>query len=827
MLRLSPGQTLSHYRIISQLGQGGQATAYKAEDVRLERPVVIKTLLPELSATASAKRRFEREARLASALDHPNICSVYDVGEIDGLCYIVMQFIDGDTVKTLVRSGRLDDLSGLSIAIQVADALVAAHARGIVHRDIKPTNVIVTPHGKAMVLDFGLAKMLVGDDSVSGRAAVTDESMTGLGMPFGTVGYSSPEQISGDRVDHRTDIFSLGVLLYEMVIGQPPFRGRHQIEVLNAVLNDDPRPLPEFVAKRLPSLQAILGRALAKKPSDRYSSMVAMREHLKLLMREVSQETGLIPTESSATLIAPRRARNAWRLSGTLGRVVSRFRGSSGGPGSHLSASSSKGSSEGSSSSRPASWGTETKKTVAVLPFKNLSGDSSADFYEFSLADAIITELAHLRTLIVRPSSYIAAYSGQSVDPQQIGEALAVGWVLTGNFIKTGSRLRVTAQLVATGTGEILWCDKIDVAERDLLTIQDAIAERVIKGLQLNLTEGERERIDRPLTNSSEAYESYLRGRNLLFRFLTQTFDDGDLDLAIKMFAEAVSLDDSFARAHAGLGRCYVHHAQGYGGHHYYELAERSLSRALEIDPGLTGARLQMVYVYLHRGEKEQALATLADARREAPNDPTVLITAAMLYRLDGLYDKALKQYDRLLELNPRDVVVASYGRARIFNYEHEYEKAIAELNRGREVEPEHPLIKTFLAVAYFDQGRIVEARNVVEDVLNQHPHFDGVQVLLAWCLSAQGEHDRARSLINDAVIETAAADHDISLWLASFYAMEGMRDEGIDWVRRAIKLGNENYPLFQNSRKLDGLRGDPRFEAILRELKEKWEQRV
>ncbi len=293
------------------------------------------------------------------------------------------------------------------------------------------------------------------------------------------------------------------------------------------------------------------------------------------------------------------------------------------------------------------------------------------------------------------------------------------------------------------------------------------------------------------------------------------------------MFAEAVSLDDSFARAHSGLGRCYVHHAQGYGGHHYYELAEKSLSRALELDPGLTGARLQMVYVYLHRGEKEHALATLADARREAPNDPTVLIIAATLYRLDGLYEKALKQYDRLLELNPRDVVVASYGRARIFNYEHEYEKAIDELNRGREVEPEHPLIKTFLAVAYFDQGRIAEAQKLVEDVLRQHPHFDGVQVLLAWCLSAFGEHVRARALITDAVIETAAADHDISLWLASFYAMEGMRDEGVDWVRKAIKLGNENYPLFQNSHKLDGLRKDPRFEAILQELKEQWEQRV
>jgi len=825
---LEPGKVLSHYRILEKLGQGGQATAYKAEDLRLNRLVVIKTLLPELAATPAARRRFEREARLCSALDHPNICAIYDIGEVDGLCYIVMQFVEGLTLKQLLAGHPLETLSALSIAIQVADAITVAHARGIVHRDLKPTNVIVNSGGQAKVLDFGLAKMLTSEESEASTGPdQADKSVTEIGVPYGTMGYGSPEQATGERVDHRTDVFSLGVVAYEMVTGQPPFKGRHRIEVLNAVINDTPRPITQLNPKAPPSLQAILDRALAKSPRDRFPTMAAMRDELKALMRRLSQETGVVPTEVSATLITPQRARSSWLLGGMLGRVFGRLRSAPSRPSNEpRSEPSQSARSAGSGSARPPSWGTETKRTIAVLPFKNLSGDAADNFYEFSLADGIITELAHLRSLVVRPSSYIAQYAGHNVDPRQVGEDLAAGSVLTGSFIKAPERFRVTAQLIATATGEILWSDKIDIAARDLITIQDTIAEQVIAGLRLKLSEEEQEKIDRPLTHSAEAYEFYLRGRDLLFQYVSRTFDDRDLEMAIKMFSEAARLDPQFARAHAALGRCYVHHAQGYGGTEYYNLAEQSLRRALELDPTLTGARLQMVYVHLHHGEKDRALATLADVRREAPNDPMVFITAAMLYRLDGLYDKALKQYDRLLELNPRDLVVASYNRGRIYTHQRQYDRAIAELERGRAVEPDHPLIKTFLAVAYFNQGRIDEAQSLVEDVLRQHPHFDALQLLLAWCHSARGEHERARALITDRVKETAAADHDLAFWLASFYGMEGMSDEALEWVRHAIKLGNENYPLFAGSSKLYSLRDDPRFVELMTDLKQQWEAR-
>ncbi len=825
MTQLSPGTTVSHYRILETLGRGGQATAFKAEDLRLNRPVVIKALRPELAASETARRRFEREACLCSALDNPHIQGVYDVGEADGLYYIVLQYIEGPTLKQLLAGRPLEPLSALSIAIQIADALAVAHACGIAHRDLKPANVIVTADGQAKVLDFGLAKMLAAEvvaEEGSPARSPTDEPLTEVGVPYGSMGYSSPEQAAGDPADHRTDVFSLGVILYEMLTGQAPFRGRHAVEVLSAVINIAPRPLRELNPKAPAALQPVLDRALAKAPKDRYQTMAALRDELKAVMRRLSRETGLVPTEASATLLPPQRARATWLLSSTLGRVLGRLRP----PGASGRGARSGPMGATPTPSRPASWGSEDRTTLAVLPFRNLTGDKDAAFYEFSLADGVITELAHLKSLVVRPSAYVAPYVGQNVDPRQVGEELAAELVLTGGFIKGPDRLRVTVQLLNTSTGEIVWSDKIDVADENLLTIQDAIAEQLIESLKLRLTPEEQRRIEIPMTRSTEAYEFYLRGRDLLYKYIQQSHDEADLEATIKMMHEAIGLDPEFARAHATLGGCYVLHAQGWGGAENYMLGERSLKRALELDPTIVNAHLQMVYVDLHHGDKQRARETIERLLREAPEDPSVLFVAGMLYRLDGLYERALEMYDRLLELNPKDVVTVSFNKARIYTHEGRFAEAIAELERGRAVEPEHPLVKTFLAVALFNQGLVEEAQALIEDVLRQNPHFDGVQPLLAWCLSARGEHERARALITDRVREVATADHDIAFWLASFYGMEGMKDEAIEWVRLAIWLGNENYPLFAQSRKLDSLRDDPRFAEMMDDLKRRYESR-
>mgnify|MGYP002784063683 FL=1 len=308
MTPLAPGKTLSHYRIIEQLGQGGQATAYKAEDTRLNRPVVLKTLLPELAASQTARRRFEREAKLASVLDHPNICAIFDIGESEGWFFIVMPFIPGRTLKQVVKGQPLELRSALSIAIQIADALVAAHTRGIVHRDIKPSNIIVNDQGQVKVLDFGLAKMLGSDEVYD-----PDKSMTELGVPYGTMGYGSPEQAAGERVDHRTDVFSLGVLLSEMVTGRQPFTGRHRIEILHAVINKDPDPVCDDCPIAPDRLQAIIDRALAKNPKDRFSTMAEMLEELKIQMRELTGES-VAPNDVAGKPVVPQQARASWRL---------------------------------------------------------------------------------------------------------------------------------------------------------------------------------------------------------------------------------------------------------------------------------------------------------------------------------------------------------------------------------------------------------------------------------------------------------------------------------------------------------------------------------
>jgi serine/threonine protein kinase/Tfp pilus assembly protein PilF len=652
------GKTLRNYRITEKLGVGGQGAVYKAVDNKLGRTVVIKVIPPELSAREINLKRFEREARLASSLDHPNICTIFDLDEQDGQHFIAMQYVEGKNVRQLVAGRPLELKTALLIGVQVADALAAAHSRGIIHRDIKSGNVMVTPSGQVKVLDFGLAKLL--DEAQAATSGIHHTELTEVGVPYGTATYAAPEQARGERVDKRADIFSLGVLLYEMLSGTWPFRGKTTIDVRHAVLHDPPRPISELRSSPIPPrLQQVIDRALAKDPKDRFQNMEDFRNELRQVLQEIDTNAyqGVVPEP-------PRHLAGANPVSRAMRWLKSITRTETPTTSPNLVTPSKPGIHE-----TPFTTVTDQeKKSVAILCFRNLSNDPAASFYEFSLADAVITELARVRSLVVRPSSVIARYQGQERDPREIGEELRVNAVLTAGFIHSGERVRVTAQLIDVGSGELLWSDRIDTASSDIIALQDTIAQRIVEGLRVELSPAEQSGIAKAATQNPAAYEQYLRGRDLFARFIFRTLSREDCDAAIAHFERAVQLDPKFALAHDGIGACYVNRVfKGFGGAEDYERAEVAFNEALALDPDICEARMLMVFIYLWRGKKEKAWEEVKRARREAPNEPVVHFVRALLHRLDGEYGRALHSFDRLVRLDPAAHVVASYSRALVY----------------------------------------------------------------------------------------------------------------------------------------------------------------
>lgn len=803
------GQTLGNYKITQKIGAGGQGAVYKATDNKLGRTVVVKVLPAELTVKETNLKRFEREARLASTLDHPNICTIFDLDEANGVHFITMQYVEGRNVRQLVGGRPLELRSALLIAIQVADALAAAHARGIIHRDIKSGNVMVTDSGQVKILDFGLAKLL--DESEATAKQIHQTELTEVGVPYGTATYAAPEQARGDRVDSRADIFSTGVLLYEMLTGTWPFRGKSSVDVRHAVIHDAARPVAETRKEAIPvRLQQILDRAMAKEPRDRYAKITEMQDDLRSVLREISNPGEVAETAMPAP---PRHAAGASPISRAMRWLRTK--------GSTQSQTSMPGASQQTPTTAHETPFTTVadreKKSVAILPFKNLNNDPASSFYEFSLADAVITELARIRSLVVRPSSVIAKYQGQPVDPRDVGRELNVTAVLATGFFHVGERFRVTAQLLDVATGDILWSDRIDAAAADIIAVQDTIAQRIVDGLRLELSPDEQAGLAQPTTVNAAAYEEYLRGRDLFARFIFRTVASEDCDAAIKHFSRAIELDPEFALAYDGLGASHVNRVhKGLGGAEDYEKAEGAFKKALELDPNLIEARMLMVFVYLWRGEKQKAREEVSRMRREAPNEAVVHFVKATLHRLDGEYERALRSYDRLVRLDPAAHVVVSYNRALIFIFKGQPQEAMRELDQATAIEPNNPLLKMFRALTLYYLGENDNATQLLREVVKRNPNMHGVRPFLAMCLSAQGQHDAARAEITDAVKRNAVVDADIAYSLGAVYALENETDQAFEWLERSVSLGNENRPCFEHDPNLASVRDDPRFKELI-----------
>ncbi len=513
----------------------------------------------------------------------------------------------------------------------------------------------------------------------------------------------------------------------------------------------------------------MLDRSLAKKPEDRYQNVSELRDDLRAAMREMAAGRGDLDPQTSGVPgeIVPfaRPPRHESGPGGGLGNSFRRWwRGLTGSEKQATSLPPARGgtSSPGAAQGQPASQGAhahqqhvsqfEIEKSIAILPFRNLSNDPEVGFYEFSLADAVITELARNRSLVVRPSSMIVKYQGKEVDPREVGRELNVSAVLSANFLRAGATLRVNAQLVDVVTGDMLWSDRIDATADDLIALQDTIAHRISEGLNVE-QHASQTGAAAPATHNAQAYEEYLRGRASFAKFLFHTLDPEDCDEAVEHFQHAIRLDHTFALAHSGLGACFANKVlKGLGGGEDYELAENAFSRALDLDPNLVEARILMVFIYLSRGEKRKARAEVARLAKQAPNEPAVYFVKGALHRLDGEYDRALRAFGKLARLDPAARVVASYNRARVFMYQHRFDDALLELEQGARVEPHHPLIRTFQAVILGRSGDRDEAVRILREVLDEHPTMDGIRPLLAQQLIKQGDADAARGQLTERV---------------------------------------------------------------------------
>ena len=801
------GSQINQYKILEKIGSGGQGTVYKALDTKLNRTAVIKVLPAELTQKTANFRRFEREAQLCSQLDHPNICTIYDFHEADGVFYIAMQFVDGKNVRQLVAGRPLELRSALSIAIQVTDALAYAHSKNIIHRDIKAGNIMVTDSGQAKILDFGLAKLLE-DDHLDHSKGHDRTEITELGIPYGTATYAAPEQAKGERADNRSDIFSTGVLLYEMLTGIWAFQGKTVVDVRHQVLYGTPKPLADMRRDSLlpPQLQQIVDKALNKAPKDRYQKIGKMRDDLRGVMQQIAGEQVMPGDTYAPTHADGSPVKRAWNwITGKTGSETS--------SGKNMSISSAPSFSPDISLT---ATGAE-KKSVAILPFKNLSGDAASGFYEFALADAVITELAQIRSIIVRPSSVIAKYQGKDTDPREAGRELRVHAVLSAGFIRAGNKLRVTAQLLDVATGDILWSDRIDAEGSDILMLQDGIAHRILEGLRLELTDIEVEKLGKRATDNAEAWEEYLRGRDNFGRFIFRTIDIDDCEAAMVNFKRAIELDPHFALAYSGLGACYANRVfKGLGEPEDYTYAEAAFSKAFFYDQNVVEARVLMVIIYLARSEKKKARAEIELLEKQFPNDAALYFVKGLLHRLDGKYEESLKAFEKLARLDPAARAIAAYNRARIFIYKREFEKALEELDRGVKAEPNHPMLKIFRSGVYYYQGRHDEAINLIGSVLDENPRMDGIRPLYAEFLAGAGRPDEARAQLTDDALAVSRADHDMAYWVGSTYALLGEKDLAFKWLNKAIRLGNQNKPYFETDINLDSLRDDPRFQELM-----------
>ncbi len=795
---------LLHYRIGEKIGEGGQGAVFKATDTTLDRVVVIKLLPPELNARQANLARFEREAKLASSLDHPNICTIYGLHKAEDVQFIAMQYVDGRNVRQLVNGIPLELTSALSVAIQVADALAAAHGRGIIHRDIKAGNVMVTDSGVVKVLDFGLAKLIEGPTEGS-----VDPQLTEVGVPYGTSTYAAPEQAQGLKVDHRADIFSAGVLLYEMLAGTWPFRGRTALDVRYAVVHDTPKPIAEARGEHspfLPRLQTILDRALAKEPDQRYQNVVDFRDDLQAVLWEIQGDS--TPSTTGSGTIKHIPPRQVVQHKGLLASL------------SHKRPIAAAGIVILLALAIVLYWSFFNRSSaaidsLAVLPFTNGSSDPNNEYLSDGITESLINSLSQLPYLKVKSRNTVFHYKGRNNDLAKVGKELGVRALLAGRVVQRGDDLTVSVELIDTLDDSQIWGEQYGRKISEVVALPAEISRDVSEKLRLRLSGVEQKQLVRHYATNSEAYRLYLQGR---YNWNKRTAEG--LQKGIEYFNQAIGEDRNYALAYSGLADCYallnVYNVTPAIAS--YTQAQAAAKQALAIDDSIAEAHASLAFVdYRYDWKWQEAEEQFKQAIKLNPNYATAHQWYSAFLAASGRHNEAVAEVRRARELEPFSLTIYA-DLVRHLYYARRYDEASQECAKLLEMD-------SGFARGHIELGQILTQKGMKEEAVKEFQKAlsiseNNIAALtdLGHALAAAGKKSEALKVL-DRLNELSKKQYVSPFHSAVIYAGLDEKQRAIEWLEKSRDERFNWIPFIQVDPVFDGIRSDSRFREILKSV--------